>query len=192
MSSQIVNVEWKSKNFWQNKVSEIRVSEIRGSKIRGSEIRVSEIRISSNHRELHGAFFFPVSFPTEISPAGWCRPPRRSPQCWSVIWLRTVSGRNGLAWFRCTSHQGLGTAVLYQWCPAGPGSLQGYEEHRSVPWGWQRSGKHGPDSLVSHSARVCRTVGWGWDTRGCILMRRVRLQISVGMDQYVCTYQVKS
>ncbi len=67
MSSQIVNVEWKSKNFWQNKVSEIRVSEIRGSEIRGSEIRVNEIRvseirvskirISSNHRELHGAIF---------------------------------------------------------------------------------------------------------------------------------------
>ncbi len=48
MSSQIVNVEWKSKNFWQNKVSVIRVS----------EIRVSEIRISSNHHELHGAIFF--------------------------------------------------------------------------------------------------------------------------------------
>ncbi len=57
MSSQIVNVEWKSKNFWQNKVSKIRVIEIRQSKIRGSEIRVSEIRISSNHRELHGAIF---------------------------------------------------------------------------------------------------------------------------------------
>ncbi len=67
MSSQIVNVEWKRKNFWQNKVSEIRVSKIRvseirgskirGSEIRGSEIRVSEIRISSNHRELHGAIF---------------------------------------------------------------------------------------------------------------------------------------
>ncbi len=43
----------KSKNFWQNKVSEIR-----GSEIRVSEIRVSKIRISSNHRELHGAIFF--------------------------------------------------------------------------------------------------------------------------------------
>ncbi len=49
------------------RVSEIKVSEIRGSKIKVSEIRVSEIRvreisvseirISSNHRELHGAFF---------------------------------------------------------------------------------------------------------------------------------------
>ncbi len=72
MSSQIVNVEWKSKNFWQNKVSEIRVSkirvsEIRGSEIRGSEIRVSkirvrEIRVSSNHRELHGAIFCQVNW----------------------------------------------------------------------------------------------------------------------------------
>ncbi len=41
------------------RVSEIRRSKIRGSEIRVSEIRVSEIRISSNHRELHGAIFFP-------------------------------------------------------------------------------------------------------------------------------------
>ena len=43
------------------KVSEIRVSEIKVSEIRVSEIRVSEIRISSNHRELHGAYFLPAS-----------------------------------------------------------------------------------------------------------------------------------
>ncbi len=79
MSSQIVNVEWKSKNFWQNKVSkiraseirvsEIRVSEIRQSEIRASEIRVSEIRISSNHRELHGAIFSCVNLLLKTN--GW-------------------------------------------------------------------------------------------------------------------------
>ncbi len=55
MSSQVVNIEWKSKNF-DKKVSQIRASQIRVSQIRASQIRATEI--SSNHRELHGAFFY--------------------------------------------------------------------------------------------------------------------------------------
>ncbi len=57
MSSQVVNIEWKSKNFCWKKVTKITVRKIRVSEIRVTEIRVSKIRISSNHRQLHGAIF---------------------------------------------------------------------------------------------------------------------------------------
>ncbi len=64
MSSQVVNFEWKSKNFDFKKVTWIRASQIRVSQIRASQIRATEI--SSNHRELHGAIFS-VAVSNEIS-----------------------------------------------------------------------------------------------------------------------------
>ncbi len=56
ISSQVVNIEWKSKNFDKKKASQIRASQIRASQIRATEI-------SSNHRELHGAVFVFATWP---------------------------------------------------------------------------------------------------------------------------------
>ncbi len=93
----------KSKNFWQNKVSEIRVSEIRVSKIRASEIRVSEIRvskirvseirISSNHHELHGAIFVQE---TQVVPHVEWQEPRNWP---SMVRHFHLSHQTVINWF---------------------------------------------------------------------------------------------
>ncbi len=57
MSSQVVNIMKKIRNFNRKKLIKIRATEIRVTEIRLTEIGATEIRISSNHRELYGAIF---------------------------------------------------------------------------------------------------------------------------------------
>ncbi len=72
MSSQVVNIQWKSKNF-DKKVTQIRATEI-----------------SSNHRELHGAiFYFLLSCSSGPTIAIWRI---RESHCWCSV------GRGNVTW----------------------------------------------------------------------------------------------
>ncbi len=57
MSSHVMNIEWKSKNFYK-KVTEIRASQIRASQIRASQIRATEIffQITPSSMDLFSIF----------------------------------------------------------------------------------------------------------------------------------------